>query len=384
MKTKLLILISLFFIVLSAENIPAKRGVLWNFKTGGKIYSTPLVAGENVYFGSLDGKFYSVDKLTGKKNWEFDTGNPIYSNAIFSDGFLIFESGYELYFLSEKGEVERKIQLSKYPILNQIDAWDFFHSSPVVSDGKVFIGSPFGGVLGFDIKTGEQILKVQTKQGGIVRTTPIVKNDKIYFGDWDGIFYSYEISSGKELWKYDTRKDTTFIWTNAVQEKPILVNDKIYFAGRSCAIYCLNANTGEKIWNYFSKNSGWLVGGPVYSDGFVYLGSSNEFILQKFEAEKGNLIWEKKLDHRIWGNVLIDNDDLIIGAGSLYQIEKENGEVKNVLIDKKNLKIEPTKTIWRQYDGKAVLASFHSSPVKSEDVVYIGCDDGNLYAVKLK
>jgi hypothetical protein len=40
----------------------------WKFKTGGSVYSTPLVAGGIVYFGSYDYHFYAADAATGKEH----------------------------------------------------------------------------------------------------------------------------------------------------------------------------------------------------------------------------------------------------------------------------------------------------------------------------
>lgn len=383
---KVLLLISILLIIstITAEEPSTKSGVLWNFKTDGKIYATPLVTDDVVYVGSLDGKFYAVDKNKGTKIWDYDTGSPILSSAVYSENMIIFESGYQLYFLDLKGTLVRKIKLMEYDIVTQMDAWDFHHSSPVIDGKNVYIGAPFGGILGYKVATGDSALTVQTRNGGIVRTTPIIKDDNIYFGDWDGIFFSYNIKSGKQNWKYDTRIDTTFDWTNAVHEKPIFVGDKLYFAGRSCSIYCLNAKTGEKVWSHISENSGWLLGGPTFSEGKVYLGSSNEYIIQCFEAEKGEKLWEQKLDHRIWGTPLIHENDLFVGSGSLFKLDKISGKTKEILIKKTDLKIDKSEFVWKQYKGKSLLASFHSSPVLVKDVIYIGCDDGNLYAVKIK
>lgn len=383
-RTIVFLIFFLITLINAQDNTSTKSGVLWKFKTNGKIYSTPLVHNNVVYVGSYDGKFYAVNKNDGKKIWEYDTGSPILSTAVISENTIMFESGYELYFLDLQGKLIRKKKFMQYEVLTQMDAWDFHHSSPVVDGKNVYIGAPFGGVLGYEIATGDSVLQIVTKNRAIVRTTPIIKNGTIYFGDWDGVFFSYDVNTGKENWSYDTRNDTTFAWTNAVHEKPIIVNDKIYFAGRSCMIYCLDAKTGKKIWSHISENSGWLVGGPTYSNGKVYLGSSNEYIIQCFEAENGKKLWEQKLDHRIWGNPLIKNDNIVIGAGSLFILDKFTGKTKKVLIKKDDIKLAKTEFVWKQYKGKDILASFHSSPVENDGVIYIGCDDGYLYSVNLK
>ncbi|MFA8341942.1 MAG: PQQ-binding-like beta-propeller repeat protein [Rhodothermaceae bacterium] len=362
-------------------SISANEKVLWKFETGGKVYATPLVSENVVYVGSLDSNFYAVDKLSGKKIWQFNSGNPIHSTAIIHKDILIFESGNNLFFLNLKGELIRKMKLGKASKKSQIDSWDFFHSSPVIYNDKIYIGTSDGKVVGIDFFTGEKIVEIET--GEPIRATPIVTDNKIFFGDWEGVFYSHNNITGEEFWKYDTKNDSTFIWKNSIHEKPLLVNDKIYMAGRSCRVYCLDKNSGQKIWSHKSSRSGWLLGGPAYSDGKIFLGSSNEAIVQCFTAETGELLWETKLDHRIWGIPLAVKNDLIIGSGSLYKLDKTSGEIKEVLIDRKTIEIPITKIDHPKWKGEEYQSSFHSSPVYSKGVVYIGCDDGNLYAVEV-
>ena len=41
---------------------------MWDFKTDGKIYSSPYVSDGLVYFGSNDRKIYCLDAVKGRKN----------------------------------------------------------------------------------------------------------------------------------------------------------------------------------------------------------------------------------------------------------------------------------------------------------------------------
>lgn len=53
--------------------------VLWNYSTGGQIYSSPAVVGGVVYIGSLNGNIYALKANTGTKLWTYTTGGPVYS-----------------------------------------------------------------------------------------------------------------------------------------------------------------------------------------------------------------------------------------------------------------------------------------------------------------
>jgi outer membrane protein assembly factor BamB len=60
--------------------------VQWRFVTGNDVTSSPLVVGNVVYVGSLDGHFYAIDKLTGEKLWDYDIGNQITSSPAIYNG----------------------------------------------------------------------------------------------------------------------------------------------------------------------------------------------------------------------------------------------------------------------------------------------------------
>jgi len=62
--------------------------ILWAFKTGGLVRSSPALAGSILYVGSEDGNLYAVDAGTGEKLWEYATGDSITSSPAVVDGVV--------------------------------------------------------------------------------------------------------------------------------------------------------------------------------------------------------------------------------------------------------------------------------------------------------
>jgi eukaryotic-like serine/threonine-protein kinase len=62
----------------------------WEFDAGAHTYTTALIDGANVYWGSANGKLYKLDKATGALRWEYATGSSIYSSAISERDVLYF------------------------------------------------------------------------------------------------------------------------------------------------------------------------------------------------------------------------------------------------------------------------------------------------------
>jgi outer membrane protein assembly factor BamB len=84
--------------------IDRKTGdVKWTFATGGRIDSSPVVAGKRVYFGSLDGKLYVVD-LMGRAVQVIDLGRQgiLASPAVSGDRLVIGTIDGVVYCLGKK------------------------------------------------------------------------------------------------------------------------------------------------------------------------------------------------------------------------------------------------------------------------------------------
>ncbi|MBN1782434.1 PQQ-binding-like beta-propeller repeat protein [bacterium] len=357
--------------------------IVWTFQTGKCIYSNPVIHENVLYIGSFDSVFYAVDPRTGQEIWHYRTDHPVHSDAAIFNGGLCFESGNQLYFLDFQGTLIRKVPLCTETYTEQIDSWDFPHSSPVVVDDMVYIGSEKGWIYGIDSQTGDVRFQVQTPNQGTIRIPPLVEGDRLFTGDWDGVARAYDLTTSEMIWEYDTRKDVHFAWTNAIQTRMVLHNNALHFAGRSCNAYALNADTGAKIWN-FDQSSVWIVGGAVVADDLVYYGCSNQRVLYAQDAATGANRWGTGLDDRMWNSPLVDGPYLFFGSGSFYILDRFTGEVINKLVfDHEKVHTEPIH-IWywdADYWGDAyALANFHSSAVAFEGKIIVGCDDGKIYA----
>lgn len=76
---------------------------LWKYRTGGKIFSSPLLYRNLVVFGSEDKALYALDALTGRMAWKFTSGGPVYgSPAIMGDKVFFVSYDGNLYALDVK------------------------------------------------------------------------------------------------------------------------------------------------------------------------------------------------------------------------------------------------------------------------------------------
>lgn len=383
MKTIPKLLVFFLSFILSAANalsqapIDSEAKIAWKFITDAPVYASPEIADGVIYIGSVDSTFYALDAETGKEIWSCTTGNTIQSTAAVHNKLIFFESGNKLFALSKGGKLKWKRDLYEGKVSNKLDPWDFHHSSPCYHKGVVYIGTEGGILLGFEAKSGKQVLRCQTLSEQAIRTTPVVSGNLIFYGDWEGVLYANDIANGSLAWKYDTRQDGTYPWTNAILTSPVVDGDNVYFAGKSNRLYSLDTRTGRKNWHYSSPTDQWLIGGPLVEDGVVYLGSSDQGLFHAINASSGDLLWTTGLDGRIWGRALVKEGHVYIGSNSFYVVDKVSGEISNQY---KFPKVHEDK-IYGEYIDRTV--NFHSSPARYEDMVIVGSDDGNVYALKI-
>jgi len=367
------IIVSLLFLnVHAADELP----IAWSFRTGGPVVASPVLADGLIYIGSMDSTFYAIEAKTGRERWQFQSGNEITSTAVFFNGHCYFESGNILYALNRRGKLKWKYSLCPGGMTGKLDPWDFQHSSPIVFDGVVYIGTERGFLLGIDAKSGEAVFRSQTLSERAIRTTPVVFNGLVMYGDWDGVFYASRIEDGTLAWKYDTKKDGTFPWVNAIHGSPSVNDGQVYFAGRSCRLYSLDARTGKKNWFYSSPTDQWLLGGPEIVDGTIFLGSSDQRLFHAFDARNGELLWVAEVDGRTWGKACVKGDQVFIGSNSFYSLDTRTGAIR---VQYKFPQVHADKKFGEYIDR---TANFHSSPVNFNNMIILGSDDGNIYAVK--
>ncbi len=175
----------------------ARLKVKWTFDLAVDfIQSTPIVAGDSVYFASYDGHFYSADARTGKLKWKWNAWNlkpgepkpdlrppnnptEMRGSAFYRENRIYFGAGTaKVHCLdAATGKEIWGTQLDPDPAGNQAH----ISGSPLVYQGKVFIGtsSEMGQIACLDAGTGAVRWRFYTvpgvpNAGGSVWTAPAI------------------------------------------------------------------------------------------------------------------------------------------------------------------------------------------------------------------
>lgn len=316
-------------------NLPLK--LLWEYKTGGIVRSSPSIVNSVVYVGSYDHKVYAVDMKTGKLKWKY---------KVEGDKTTLFWNGL--------------FKSNPQSIL----------SSPIVVDGVVYFGAGIlmdrpGGFYALDAKTGN--LKWEYKTKGGVLSSPVVFGKMVYFVD--GALLSLDKDTGKVRWseerfvvtvKEGEEKVKHAHWSGLSSGK-----DALYFFGHATygAILGVDAETGKTKWIVQIRRGkdGSYDSSPAVTDETVYWGFQYwEGPVEGFSVQDGSS--KKKFSiYNCYTSPAIANGYLFAGSddGKVYGCD-----------------IKEEKILWNYTTGGKV----RSSPAIADGNLFVGSDDGKIYA----
>lgn len=361
-----------------------RKELLWSYKTGSSIESSPVIGTDGtIYVGSHDGFFYAFNK-DGSVKWKVKLTEPSYdarwnvskaimaSPAIASDGtvYINTASGY-LHALIPSGN-----EKWRFPI-----RWssDFWNSPNIGPDGTIYIGtarhedssSPGAGLVAINPDGTEKWRSLEAS--GVTIVPSIADDGTIVFGAADVTTNKGKIISldpgGKKKWEF---------WLEEWLEGSSAVgSDGTIFSGsKEGNFYALNPNGTEK-WRF--KTGGGISSTPtVGNDGNVYIGSWDGNFYA-FDQKTGEKKWQFDVKvgrdpklfegypgkETITTNSLLSKDGVLIFADvfdTVYAVDTAGKEVWR----------------WKSEDS----TGFASSPAISQDgVIYIGGEGGYFYAL---
>lgn len=269
-------------------------------------------------------------------------------------------------------------------------------ATPVIADGRVFVGAEDGTFRCFDLESGDQ--KWEYLADDTIEGTACIAGDLVCFGSGDGLLHAVGRSDGKVRWTYatdgeilgganlfvDPADGATYIlvgsydnhlhcvsasngemrWKyeteNYVNGAPGVHGGRIYFGGCDAKVYGVDARTGKTVSSMDVEH--YIANSIVVVDGIAYVAHHGNRVAA-FDLEKKKQLWEfGERDFPYIASPAVTGDS-VFAAGKdkrLYRILRDGGEAA-----------------WEFKAGGGI----ESSPVVSGQTVFFGDGDGFLYAV---
>jgi len=296
-------------------------------------------------------------------------------------------------------------------------------SSPVVSNGLVFVGSNDGNLYAVRQKNGAERWHYRT--GGDITSSPAVFNSTVYFAGTDGYVYGIRAQDGTLRWRFRTGGEKRFQARGIHGIKPAneMMNDPfdmfisspaiwhntVFIGSGDHNIYALNGDTGKVRWQF--RTGDVVHATPAIAGGVVYVGSWDRYFYA-LDAATGKVRWkfltgdDQKIHNQIGiqGSASVGNAIVYFGCrdSHLYALDARTGKLRWSHDEHGSWVIgspavyhgavyfttsdEHTFFALNAGSGKPLFRDSYStfsfsSPSVANGVAYYGTFDGLLYAV---
>jgi outer membrane protein assembly factor BamB len=239
-----------------------------------------------------------------------------------------------------------------------------------------------GPVVGLDVETGEVVWRGPSGPQGYAA---ICLDESTLFAGTNGSnFGAADLASGKSLWSqnggHQNRQFMSFSRSGALAYVP---------GSMTGTVMAWDPARGRSKWHVpiwpeqrLPINNGGRPGYEVYADlavahGRVYA-ASNDGTLRTFDAATGQRGWTFETGSPIQSSPSVAGETVYLGCwdGYVYAVNALTGQLQ--------WRYKPSKlpAADQTIGGNELSARIISSPWPGNNVIYVGCDDGYLYALE--
>jgi outer membrane protein assembly factor BamB len=339
----------------------------------------PMFRGNQAQTGLAEGSL-GKDLVLG---WTFTTGEAVRSSPVIQDGRVYVGSGDGKLYCLRLGDGGKEWEF---------DAGEAIDGPPLVVDGKVLFGTNSGDFFALDAAKGAKLWQFKTGEK-IVGSANYFRRDGqlcVVVGSWDFKLYCLAGQGGRQLWSVSTG--------NYINGSPAIDEGQICVGGCDNLLHVIGAAGGGQ---QAAIDVGAYIGGSAAIDGqMVYVGNYKGFYAIDLKAQR--IAWSYEGGgEAFFSSPALSGDRLVVGSrdNALHCLARSDGhkfwsfqtqgkvESSPVVCDGKvvfgsedgrvyMVSLEDGKELWRYEVGDLI----DSSPAVAGGWVVIGADDGKVYA----
>ncbi|MCD6168633.1 MAG: PQQ-binding-like beta-propeller repeat protein [Caldisericia bacterium] len=239
------------------------------------------------------------------------------------------------------------------------------------------------------------------------KSSPVVAEGKVFVGDYSGRLYAFNVEDGTKIWDFATE--------NYILGAPLYNGGRVYFASggdpnRPTKVYCLDANTGSKIWEF--SPLGQALSSPIYVNGYIIFGTvGNPSYVYAVDATNGNEFWKREVAYHEYSSPTVIGGTVYVStfSGLVYAINLYDGNIlftyqipgitsmgneSSISTDGTYLFVTSLSNL-PDIKGKIIALSatlspvwefsergnFVSTPAVDDTAIYVGDREGHFYAI---
>jgi outer membrane protein assembly factor BamB len=282
---------------------PLRR--LWTFRGQSLIEFPPAIAYGRLYFSTNHGRMLAVNATTGKRAWRYDSGRCVASSPTVADG-VVYQSflnrppcnakdserldGEVVAFAAGFGRIQWRRRIGPT------------ESSPLVADGRVFVGDWRGDVHALAAETGKPVWSFHT--GGAVKGALALAGGILFVGSYDHHVYALDERTGKLRWRAAAQERLGFK-QGTFYSTPAVGYGRVYIGCTDGKVYSFGAASGKLRWSH--GTGGYVYASPAVWHRLVLVGAYNGAFLA-LDAATGEERWRFQANGPISGSATVLGD----------------------------------------------------------------------------
>lgn len=278
---------------------------VWEFTADGPVESSPLVLDGRVYFGSAGTNVFALDARTGAKLWSFGMEGEVKSSPTWApapDGKTpwLLVGGYDF-------------KLHSLDALTGRTNWsyetgNYINGTPAVDAGLTAFGGCDAIVHVVNVKDGTKAREIEA--GAYIAASGAILEGVLYVGHYENEFLAVDLQEGAVKWRY---RDRAFPFMSS----PAVTDDRVFVGSRDKRLHAVNRADGRPVWTFPTR--GKVEASPVVAGDRVLVGSDDGRLYIVAQSD-GRELWSYEVGAPLQGSAAVVKDRFVVGAddGAVY------------------------------------------------------------------
>ncbi|MBQ6972642.1 MAG: PQQ-binding-like beta-propeller repeat protein [Synergistaceae bacterium] len=303
--------------------------LVWHFPYDARITSGVALSGNVLLFGDQSGRFYGVNKNTGKVIWsrQGTTDAACGTPSITAHGHVIFaQGGGEIYCMNiSNGERHWSYIPNEHDNMHEVDTHETLSDGTTAGGGKVFASKGDRKLYAHDESNGKVDWTYLASDQGL-RTAPEYHGGLVFLGEYDGTFSIINAKTGKRIGGGGA---------GGALNTPTYSNGVVYFSSWDGSVTAVKVDGIEPLWTV--KVGDPVTTQPAVGEGLVAVGTGRGYIVV-LDAHTGKEIWRYDTsidDGEIGAAPLIGGGVILSAAVSepVFAFDAKTGRIINTITE---------------------------------------------------
>jgi outer membrane protein assembly factor BamB len=290
----------------------------WSTPIGETIFTSAAVSNGRVYVGTLGGRLLALDAQSGAILWSRPpdalAGDTVWTSPAVANGLVYFAANRPVAVVYALDAATGATVWSAAPLFSIIV------SSPVVSDGTLYLAFNDHTILALDAATGATRWTADAGSG--MYASPAVAGGRLFVTVHNRGLLALDAQTGVEEWLAPLAGPQ---WSS-----PAAGHGRVFVGSRDDErVFAFDARTGAMSWS--TPVGAWVHTSPALAGGVVYAGA-NDGRLHALDAATGQVRWSRQVAPTggIFGGATVAGGVVYAasgqGDGKVYALDAATGQ----------------------------------------------------------